>query len=289
MFRRKGHEHQLLYLVYEIRKDHPTMNCRDMYYMIKPANIGRDAFELFCKGFGLSSQRAVNRSRTTDSSGVSRFENLASGRVLTGTNQVWVSDITYYELNRRFYYLTFIMDGFSRRIVGHHTSSRLFTEQTTLPALEMALRVRSGENLTGLIFHSDGGGQYYDDGFLRVTVEKGIVNSMCEYPWDNGKAERVNGVIKNNYLRHRSMNSYSDLVKEVDRSVYLYNNEKPHKSLKRVSPISFEISYIGSGKTSEGEKSATEYEDHCRGTDYSPPACGKTSSGSNIVQEYNLN
>lgn len=286
MSRRRDREHQLLFLVYEVRKDHPTMNCRDMYYMINPPDMGRDAFERFCKDFGLSSQRAVDMRRTTDSSGVKRFENLASGKILTGIDQIWVSDITYYELNRKFYYLTFIMDGFSRRITGHHVSSRLFTEQTSLPALQMALAARQGKDLTGLVFHSDGGGQYYDAEFLQVTADRGFINSMCEYPWDNGKAERLNGVIKNNYLRHRTMDSFADLVREVDRSVYLYNHEKPHKSLKRVSPICFENSYIETGKTSEGEKSATEYENHCRGADYSPPVCGKTSSGSNIAQEY---
>src|SRR5690554_2986684 len=105
---RRDREHQLLFLVYEVRKDHPTMNCRDMYYMINPPDMGRDAFERFCKDFGLSSQRAVDMRRTTDSSGVKRFENLASGKILTGIDQIWVSDITYYELNRKFYYLTFI-------------------------------------------------------------------------------------------------------------------------------------------------------------------------------------
>ncbi len=56
---------------------------------------------------------------------------------------------------------------------------------------------------------------------------------MCEYAWENGKAERINGVIKNNYLKHRNINTYEELVKEVDRSVYLYNSDKPHIELKR--------------------------------------------------------
>src|SRR5690606_41252560 len=71
----------------------------------------------------------------------------SSDLILTGIDQIWVSDITYYELNRKFYYLTFIMDGFSRRITGHHVSSRLFTEQTSLPALQMA---RSEEHTSEL-------------------------------------------------------------------------------------------------------------------------------------------
>ena len=63
---------------------------------------------------------------------------------------------------------------------------------------------------------------------------------MCEYPWDNGKAERINGVIKNNYLIHRSIKTFDELKQEVDRSVKLYNYEKPHIGLKRKTPITFE-------------------------------------------------
>lgn len=69
---------------------------------------------------------------------------------------------------------------------------------------------------------------------------------MCEFAWENGKAERINGVIKNNYLKHRKINNYSDLTKEVDRSVRLYNEDKPHIELQRRSPITFEkeIAYL---------------------------------------------
>ena len=57
---------------------------------------------------------------------------------------------------------------------------------------------------------------------------------------ENGMAERLNGVIKNNYLKYKSMNTFEDLVKHVDRTVHLYNVEKPHKSLKRKTPFQFE-------------------------------------------------
>ena len=129
------------------------------------------------------------------------------------------------------------------------------TEQTTLPALETAIKNRKNTKLDGLIFHSDGGGQYYDKEFLKLTQKHKINNSMCEYPWENGKVERLNGVIKNNYLKHREINSYSDLVKEVDRSVQLYNEEKPHINLKRKTPCEFEKHYIctHTKKSEEGE------------------------------------
>ncbi|HBH13531.1 MAG TPA: hypothetical protein DDX29_10535 [Clostridiales bacterium] len=67
-----------------------------------------------------------------------------------------------------------------------------------------------------------------------------MINSMCKYPWENPYAERINGIIKNNYLIHWIIESFEELVKAVDRAVYLYNNQKPHKSLKRLTPIKFE-------------------------------------------------
>ena len=155
-------------------------------------------------------------------------------------NQVWQSDITYYELNGRFFYITFILDSYTRRIVGHSTSQKLDTESTTLPALQQAIQTRKNVKLNGLIFHSDGGGQYYDKKFLELTGKYEFKNSMCEFAWENGKAERVNGVIKNNYLIHRSITNYNELIEEVDRSVQLYNTDKPHIELQRKSPVTFE-------------------------------------------------
>lgn len=282
---RRNEELQLLKFIYDIREDHPTMGARDMYYKIRPDCLGRDAFESFCKREGLGSKRKINYCRTTDSTGVERFANLIEDLRITTINQVWQSDITYYEISNRFYYITFIIDAYTRRIVGHSASKRLFTEQTTLPALQMAIKVRGAQNLKGLIFHSDGGGQYYDHAFLGITGNKGIVNSMCEYAWENGKAERINGIIKNNYLRHRSIHTYEDLVKEVDRSVLLYNTQKPHIKLQRKSPIEFENLYFYTGQKTGGEKSTTELKIHSQEGLYSPSDCGQKTNGSNITLE----
>lgn len=251
---------QLLVLVYKIREDHPQMGLRDMYYKLQPQTIGRDVFERFCKKEGLMVEPARNWRRTTYSSGVKRFDNLVKGIDVDRGNQVWQSDITYFEVRNQFYYLTFIIDIFSRRVVGHHTSKRLTTEQTTIPALQMALKTRAKEkqSINGLILHSDGGGQYYSKVFLELTKKAGIKNSMCYYPWENGNAERLNGIIKNNYLKHKNITGYQGLVKEVDRTVYLYNYDKPHIKLKRKTPIQFENDYFSNGQRSDDEKSATE-------------------------------
>ena len=263
---RKGSEEQfqLLPFVLDIRSDHPTLSVREMYFMLQPEWLGRDAFEQLCREWDLTVKKAHNYRRTTDSSGVIRFDNLIQNINLTGIDQVWQSDITYFEINKKFYYLTFIIDAYSRRILGHSVSYRLLTSHTTLPALEMAIQCRSNKKLPGLIFHSDGGGQYYADQFLQLTKQYQITNSMCEFPWQNGKAERINGVIKNNYLIHRVINNFEDLVKEVDRSVTLYNTKKPHSRLYRMTPVAFEneliiLQAVNSGKLSHTLATAAVY------------------------------
>jgi putative transposase len=230
----------LMQLIEDIRSDHPTMSCRAMYHKIQPGTIGRDKFEALCKQWGYSSIRPVNYQRTTDSKGVIRFDNLLEKAQITGMNQAYVSDITYFELNNRFYYITFIMDAFTRYIVGYAVSDRLLTESTTLLALKMALKNRKGELPKLIIFHSDGGGQYFDKIFLQLTKKYDFLNSMCEFAYQNGKAERINGVIKNNYLKHWEIKTYKDLVSNVDRAVHLYNTGKPHKELKMKTPLQIE-------------------------------------------------
>lgn len=250
----------LVELIKQIRKDHPTMNSRAMYYKINPVFIGRDKFEFICKECGFQVQKRKNYRRTTDSSGVIRFDNLVKDFKITGIDQVWSSDITYFEVEGIFYYLTFIIDNYSRRIVGHHASVRLLTEQTSLPALKMAIKTRKNCIKERLIFHSDGGGQYYDDNFLALTKKYKMLNSMCEMAWENGRAERVNGIIKNNYLEHWNIKTPKQLFENVDRAVRLYNEEKPHSKLGKLSPIQFEekVSNLVKENKSKGEESIDE-------------------------------
>ena len=287
MYRLQSEKKQLLLFIHQIREDHPTMGARDMYFKLKPHSMGRDAFENFCREEGLMSKKVKNWRRTTDSTGVIRFDNLLKGMTLTAINQAWQSDITYFEINGKFCYITFIEDSFSRRILGHSVAKRLTTEQTTLPALQMAIKLRIKENtiINGVVFHSDGGGQYYDKAFLKLTQKAGIVNSMCEYPWDNGKVERLNGVIKNNYLIHRDINSFEELKKEVDRTVLLYNEEKPHIELQRKSPNEFEKDYLCNGQQSDGDKSTTELATQNPGDFSALRAEDNNPSGSNITHE----
>lgn len=147
--------HQLLPLIAQLRADHPKMSAREMYRLLHPDQIGRDKFIEFCFNQGYKIERKRSFHKTTDSSGVIRFDNLIKGGEFTDINQAWVSDITYYRIGERIYYLTFITDLFSRRIVGYSASCTLLTEHTTMPALKMAIKQRNPQE--GLILHSDGG------------------------------------------------------------------------------------------------------------------------------------
>jgi transposase InsO family protein len=231
---------QLELVVREVRKDHPGMNLRDLHRLIAPDFVGRDAFEHYFQSMGYGVQVKKAFRRTTDSSGVIRFDNLIEGFELDGVNQIWVSDITYYRIGDVFYYITFIMDLYSRLIVGHKVSCSLRTGHTTIPALLKAIKRRKHIALNGLIFHSDGGGQYYSNDFRKVTSRERIRNSMGISVYENPNAERLNGVIKNNYVRHYAPKNFDELVKMTAKAVIMYNTEKPHSSIGKMNPVEFE-------------------------------------------------
>lgn len=237
---RKEEQQQLLPLIEEIRRDHPRMSARDMYIKLRPTTMGRDQFEKFCFANGYRVKRLKNYRVTTNSQGVTRFPNRIRNIELTGVNQIFVSDITYYEIKSKFYYITLIMDLFNREIVGWSASDNLRTENTTLPALYQAIKERGKSNLKGSIIHSDGGGQYYCKEFKALTASLEMINSMTEEKiYENSHAERLNGIIKNNYLYPYGPKDLNTLRKELGKAVWMYNNEKPHTALGKLTPKEF--------------------------------------------------
>jgi putative transposase len=245
-------QQQLLPIIGDIRSDHPRMSCREIYYLLQPRSMGRDRFEQICQQQGFKLERKRSFHRTTNSLGVTRFENLILDYELTGVNQVWVSDITFYRIGEQFYYLTFIMDLYSRLIVGYSVSMNLLTEFTTIPALEMALKARHPQE--GLIFHSDGGGQYYSKAFLSITRKHQIKNSMCESVYGNAHAERINGTMKNDYLIPYGPQSFQELEKMTAKAVTMYNTQRPHQALGRMTPEGFEKEVFNKEKRSKKER-----------------------------------
>ena len=234
---RAEEQEQLLPLINEIRGDHPRMSARDIYLKLQPSCMGRDRFERFCMDSGYRIKQLRNFRVTTNSLGVTRFPNMIKDISVTRVNQVFVSDITYFDIGKDTYYLTFIMDLYNREIVGFSASDNLRTESTTLPALHRAIRERGRANLTGAIMHSDGGGQYYSNEFKALTKELKMINSMTEEKvYENSHAERLNGIIKNNYLYPYGPTNMMTLKRLLDKAVFMYNTGKPHKALGKLTP-----------------------------------------------------
>ena len=233
-------QEQLIPLINEIRRDHPRMSARDIYLKLQPKCMGRDQFERFCMDTGYRINKLRNYRVTTNSLGVTRFPNHLKNIEVTRVNQVFVSDITYFDIGSVTYYLTFIMDLYNREIVGWSASDNLRTESTTLPALHKVITERGKANLIGAIMHSDGGGQYYCNEFKALTKELKMTNSMTEEKvFENSHAERLNGVIKNNYLYPYGPTNSPSLKRLLDKAVLMYNTGKPHKALGKLTPSKF--------------------------------------------------
>lgn len=235
-------QEQLIPLINEIRCDHPRMSARDIYLKLQPSCMGRDQFERFCMDSGYRVKRLKNYRVTTNSLGITRFRNEIKDLKVTHVNQVFVSDITYFDIGPRTYYLTFIMDLYNREIVGWSASDNLRTESTTLPALHRVINNRGRASIKGAIIHSDGGGQYYCKDFKALTKDLEMINSMTEEKvYENSHAERLNGIIKNNYLYPYGPTNFISLKKQLDRAVQMYNTSKPHKALGKLTPSIFRI------------------------------------------------
>jgi transposase InsO family protein len=233
-------QEQLIPLINEIRCDHPRMSARDIHLKLQPSCMGRDQFERFCMDSGYRIKRLKNYRVTTNSLGITRFQNEIKDLKVTHVNQVFVSDITYFDIGPRTYYLTFIMDLYNREIVGWSASDNLRTESTTLPALHRVITERGKANIKGSIIHSDGGGQYYCNDFKALTKDLGMINSMTEEKvYENSHAERLNGIIKNNYLHPYGPTNFASLKKQLNRAVLMYNTGKPHKALGKLTPRMF--------------------------------------------------
>lgn len=220
------------------RQEHPGEGLEKMYWQIAPEEMGRDKFCRVFMQLGYGIRRVKNPIRTTIPAH-KVFDNLIEGRIVDGPNQVWQSDITYVKVGARHYYLTFIIDVYTRRIVGYAASDSLRAD-ANIKALEMALACYEGTSLKSLVHHSDRGSQYTDARYLSLLRSNGITVSMGAKAQDNAYAERINGVIKNEYLAYRSLSSFQDLRKHTKQAVRDYNTIRHHGAIGRRSPVEYE-------------------------------------------------
>lgn len=224
----------------EERKHHPAMSLKKMYHKLRPDFAGRDAFLRYGMTHGYEPFLKRKFHKTTDSESSNSTPNLLRGAVLCDVNQVWASDIFYFTVGGVFCYIVLIEDLYSRKIIGYNASRRMFA-QANIAALDMALAARGTPHYgQKLIHHSDKGSQYRSGDYTQKLQQAGIRISMGNSCYDNAFMERANGTIKNEYLRHRSINTFEDLCRHLDKDVRLYNQERPHLSLKNRTPDEFE-------------------------------------------------
>lgn len=230
--------------VIEIRKRHPVIGTRKLYLLLQPfllehqIKLGRDKLFDLLASYKLLVRRRQRRISTTQSyHRFHKYPNLIREMKITGINQLWVSDITYYKMMGKFVYLSFITDAYSHKIIGYHIAQTLETIHS-LKALEMAITGLTSLTLIKLIHHSDRGIQYCSEGYVNLLEKNYIQISMTENgdPLENPIAERVNGIIKDEYLNRYRYNSIKELEEKLSQAVMLYNNERPHTSCSMLAP-----------------------------------------------------
>jgi putative transposase len=160
-------------------------------------------------------------------------------------NALWVADLTYVKTHSGWVYVAFIIDVFSRYVVGWQTARSLHTD-LALDALEMAYWRRGGPHLTGLIHHSDRGVQYVSIRYTERLAEAGVVPSVGSRgdSYDNALAESFNGLYKAELIRHRGPWSGLDDV-EYATLEYIdwFNRRRLHGELGMIPPAEFEAIY----------------------------------------------
>ncbi|MCP4159978.1 MAG: IS3 family transposase [Deltaproteobacteria bacterium] len=229
-------------VVLGLREDHPRMGARTLYTLMKlTGTIGINRFERFLSEEGLSLAPNKNAYKTTNSNHAwLKYENLLNGLKLTDVNQVWGSDITYFMVQDKVYYIVFIEDLYSRRILGYSANDNMFHQNNT-SVLNASIELRKGADLNGLIHHSDKGSQYCSNAYIDLLNQNNMMISMANTSIENPYVERLNGTLKNDYLYPRNrVNDLITLRKELDIVVYLYNYVRPHSQLGKISPMEFE-------------------------------------------------
>lgn len=232
--------------VLRIRKKHRHIGGRKLYELLQPfllehqIKMGRDRlFNVLSSNYLLVRRRKKQTITTNSFHRFKKYPNLIRGFIPESSNQLWVSDITYWKIGNSFVYISFITDAYSRKIVGYNLAESLYTSET-IKALEMALSSLSiqSKNKFNLIHHSDRGTQYCSNEYVKLLNDSGIEISMTENgdPLENAIAERVNGIIKEEYLNDYNIDNIKEAKELLNVVVRLYNEERPHMSIGYLTP-----------------------------------------------------
>lgn len=226
--------------VLELRKRMPRLGTRKLHYLLKSngISIGRD--QLFCwlRTEGLLVYKKKRYTVTTNSKHwMRKYPNLIKGRVINRPEQLWVADITYLDTaDDGNIYLHLVTDAYSKQIMGYELCNNM-EAGSTLKALKMAVKGRGYRSLP-LIHHSDRGLQYCSKLYTGYLLENNITISMTENgsPYDNAVAERVNGILKDEFGLSEQLDNHSEAFLQVKESIHAYNVLRPHLSCEMLTP-----------------------------------------------------
>lgn len=236
-------DHIVVQMVTGIRKDHPRMGGRKIYYLIKSElkkqniKMGRDAlFDLLAIEQMLIRKRRRKIITTNSKHWYKKYPNLIKGFTPNEPNQLWVSDITYIRTNHGFMYLFLITDAYSRKVVGYRLSKDL-SGKHAVSSLQDAMK-NICKPMFGLIHHSDRGIQYCSNTYVKLLQDYSIRISMTENgdPLENAIAERVNGILKQEYLCNGLYNNGNITTSLIKSTIEKYNDKRPHLSCNMLTP-----------------------------------------------------
>lgn len=241
----------LLQLVGKERKIMPRIGGRKLLLHIQPhlpaeLYLGRDSFFEFLREQGLLIRKRRYRVRTTYSNHwLHKYPNLIKEFEPEKAHQLWVSDITYIETKEGFGYLNLITDAYSRKIIGWDLGATLEAKHT-VKALQMAIN-QMPKGIKGVIHHSDRGVQYCCSDYVKVLNKNHFQISMTENsdPRENAVAERVNGILKDEWLNQMKLTSLTHATNQLEQIIMIYNQNRLHSSLDMKTP---EYAHNQSGK-----------------------------------------
>jgi transposase InsO family protein len=246
---KKGHmgkeivENIICSAVNDYRSDDPGIGGFKLYLMLcdlygRDQMMGRDSFYKLLRRKKLMLKPSKGRCTTNSNHRYHKYKNLIKGLQLDARNQLWVSDITYISLKDDVCYLHLITDAYSHKIIGWCLAPGLHSIYT-LNALNQAIKQSGKEILTGLIHHSDRGSQYCCDLYVQTLTDHQIAISMTEdsKPTDNAVAERINGIIKQEWLyKMAKFENIEEAEKKISQIIDFYNTKRPHMSNNMLTP-----------------------------------------------------
>jgi len=235
-------EDLVLTVIRKIRETQKRTGGRKLIGMVRervPAEqlMGRDEFFNLLRRYGLLVRKRKFRAVTTNSfHWLHKYPNIIKGLSPERPNHIWVSDITYIKTEEGFLYLYLITDAYSRKIIGWQLSDNLGSDNAIL-ALYMAISQLPAK-CDEIIHHSDRGIQYCSLKYVKLLEVHGIKISMTENgdPYENAIAERVNGILKTEWLYDMNLHNYSEAKAAVDEVIRIYNSERPHSSIEMLTP-----------------------------------------------------